>query len=154
MATELSEAHRQTLTAICDTVVPAIPREPDPDGFWARRGSDLGADLALAELISELPPEQLSGTIELLDALGAQGFAEASQLSREQILRNVSLLGPDAAAGVGALVACSLFLAYGDPRPRDRAEPLLEDLRLPGADRRCLRPSRSRSTRSSRRAAS
>ena len=38
MAAELSGAQRQTLRAICDTVVPSIPREPDPDGFWARCG--------------------------------------------------------------------------------------------------------------------
>ncbi len=132
MASELSDAHRQTLTAICDTVVPAIPREPDPEGFWARRASDLGADLALAELISELPPEQLGGTIQLLDALGDQGFAAASQASREQILRNISMLGPEAAAGVGALVAGSLFLAYAIPDGSTGQNPFWKTFGYPG----------------------
>ena len=76
MAAELSGAQRETLRAICDTVVPSIRREPDPDGFWARCGSDVGADLALAELIAALPPEQLSGTLQLLDAPRRSGVRE------------------------------------------------------------------------------
>ncbi len=132
MAAELSDAHRQTLRAICDTVVPALPREPDPDGFWGRRSSDVGADLALAELIADLPPEQLSGTIDLLDARGDQGFAAASQPSREQILRNVSLLGPEAAAGVGALVAGNLFLTYAIPDQTTGQNPFWKTFGYPG----------------------
>lgn len=30
----LGEAERKVLAAVCDTVVPPIEREPDPDGFW------------------------------------------------------------------------------------------------------------------------
>src|SRR2546421_2083742 len=67
----LSEAHLATLRLLCDTVVPRLERDPDPDGFWGRTASDVGADAALAELVSQLPPEQLSGAIELLEALDA-----------------------------------------------------------------------------------
>ena len=94
MAPQLTDAHRATLRAICDMVVPSIERDPDPDGFWALSASEVGADVALGELIEALPEEQLSGTIELLEALAEQGFERASQLSREQILRNIALLGP------------------------------------------------------------
>ncbi len=132
MASELSDAHRQTLKAICDTVVADIPREPDPDGFWARRASDVGADVALADLIAALPPEQLEGTVELLEALHEQGFERASQLSREQNLRNISLLGSEAAAGVGALVAGSLFLAYAIPDPATGQNPFWKTFGYPG----------------------
>ena len=132
MAAELSGAQRETLRAICDTVVPSIRREPDPDGFWARCGSDVGADLAFAELIAALPPEQLSGTLQLLDALGDQGFASASQPSREQIMRNISLLGGEAAAGVGALVAGSLFLAYAIPDETTGQNPFWKTFGYPG----------------------
>jgi choline dehydrogenase-like flavoprotein len=132
MAPELSDAHRQTLRAVCDTVVPSIPRDPDPDGFWARCGSDVGADLALAEAIAALPPEQLAGTIQLLDALADQGFPSASRPSREQILRNVALLGPEPAAGVAALVAGSLFLAYGLPDETTGQNPFWKTFGYPG----------------------
>ena len=40
----LSDAQRAALTAICDTVVPALARDRDPDGLWARKASDLGVD--------------------------------------------------------------------------------------------------------------
>jgi acyl-CoA reductase-like NAD-dependent aldehyde dehydrogenase len=38
----LSDEQRATLEALCDTVVPAVERRDDPDGFWARTASDLG----------------------------------------------------------------------------------------------------------------
>ncbi len=123
MAPELTDAHRETVRAICDTVVPSIEHEPDPDGFWARKASDVGADAALGDLLAQLPPEQLSGTVELLDALVEQGFSRASQASREQILRNIALLGPEAAAGVGALIGGTLFLAYSIPDPESGRNP-------------------------------
>ena len=123
MAPELTDAHRETVRAICDTVVPSIEHEPDPDGFWARKASDVGADAALGDLLAQLPPEQLSGTVELLDALVEQGFSRASQPSREQILRNIALLGPEAAAGVGALIGGTLFLAYSIPDPESGRNP-------------------------------
>src|SRR3954471_22880401 len=132
MAPQLTEAHRATLRVICDTVVPSIERDPDPDGFFARRASDVGTDVALADLLSELPEQQLTGMIELLDALGEQGFERASQLSREQILRNISLLGPEAAAGVGALVNGTLFLAYAIPDPQTGQNPAWSMFGYPG----------------------
>ena len=46
-----------------------------------------------------------------------------SQLSREQILRNVSLLGIQASAGVGALVGLTLFCHYGAPDPETGQNP-------------------------------
>ena len=63
MAPQLTDAHRATLRAICDTVVPSIERDPDPEGFWALSASAVGADAALADLIQGLPEEQLSGAI-------------------------------------------------------------------------------------------
>jgi hypothetical protein len=38
----LTDTQRETLRLFCDTVVPRIERDPDPDGFWARTASDLG----------------------------------------------------------------------------------------------------------------
>jgi choline dehydrogenase-like flavoprotein len=132
MSRPLTETQRATLTAICDTVVAPIEREPDPDGFWARRASDVGADLLLADLLAALPESQLGGMVELLDALEEQGFSRASQLSREQILRNLSLLGPEAAAGVGALIGGTLLLAYSAPDPESGRNPFWTTFGYPG----------------------
>jgi choline dehydrogenase-like flavoprotein len=115
--TELSEPQRATLLALCDTIVPAIEREPDPDGFWARRASDIGIGAAVEQVVLGLPDEvSRAGMIQLLDVLAGQGLTTApSQLSREQILRNLTLASPAAAQGVGAYVALTLYLFYGAP---------------------------------------
>ena len=132
MSQRLNEAQRATLTALCDTVVAPVEREPDPDGFWRRRASDVGADSALADLLEASPPEQFAGLVELLEALEEQGFGRASQLSREQILRNIALLGPEAAGGVGALIGGTLFLAYSIPDPETGRNPAWKTFGYPG----------------------
>jgi choline dehydrogenase-like flavoprotein len=114
-AAGLSDAQKATLSRLCDTVVPALERDDDPDGFWARKSSDIGADIALADLLATLPPLELAGIGQLLDELAESGFALASQRSREQILRNFALAGPEVAAGIAALVNGALFMTYGLP---------------------------------------
>jgi choline dehydrogenase-like flavoprotein len=111
----LSDTQREVLIALCDTVVPAIEHQPDPDGFFARKASDLYVPQVLEVMLTTMPDEQREGLLTLLDALGEQGFARASLRSREQIMFNVSLMGPDAAAGIGALSSLTLFLHYGMP---------------------------------------
>jgi choline dehydrogenase-like flavoprotein len=114
----LNETHHQILAAVCDTVVPAIERTDDPDGFFARKASDLGVPQALAGMLDTMPPEQRAGLIQLLEALGEQGFPLVSRRSREQLLRNITLIGAEAAAGVDALSALTVFLYYGLPDER------------------------------------
>jgi choline dehydrogenase-like flavoprotein len=128
----LSEGQLQTLRLLCDTVVPSIERSPDPDGFWARRATDLGADLALAEALGELPPEELAGIGQLLNELDSQGFSRASARSREQILRTVSLVSREAAAGVDALIGGALFMTYGLPDPQTGQNPMWRRFGYPG----------------------
>lgn len=113
MPVEVTPSQRATLRAVCDTFVPSLPHPDDPDGFWARAASDVGTDEGLAAFVAELPADQAGGLLQLLDVLAAQGFVGASQLSREQLLRNVSLANRDAAGGVGALGALTLFFTYG-----------------------------------------
>src|SRR4051794_22718997 len=107
-----TDAQRATLRAVVDTVVPSIDRSPDPTGHWSRKASDLGVDQALEQAIGDMPAENQAGLQELLDGLEQQGFSAKTQLSREQLLRNIALLGPEAAVGVAALVGLSLFLYY------------------------------------------
>src|SRR5690242_7799740 len=108
MTATLTEQQTATLTALCDTIVPSLHRDDDPTGFWARRASDVGAEQALLQAIDAMAPEQQAGLAQLLDALAMQDFAVRSQLSREQILTNMSLASRDAAAGLGALVSLTL----------------------------------------------
>src|SRR4051794_14959607 len=129
----LTDDQRATLRAVCDTVVPSIERTPDPHGFWARKATDIGVDQAFEQTLETMPPENQAGLAQLLDGLDQQGFAKQSQLSREQLLKNVSLLGPDAAAGVGALVGLTLFLYYGMPvDPQTGQNPNWATLGYPG----------------------
>ena len=117
MTSQLNEQQRATLQALCDTIVPAVEHEPDPDGFWGRRASDLGINHAVESVVLGLPdPTAREGLLELLDVLSLQKLAQApSQVSREQILRNLALGSPAAGQGIAALTAMTLFLHYGAP---------------------------------------
>ncbi|GAA2891336.1 GMC oxidoreductase [Actinoplanes cyaneus] len=98
----------QVLRLLCDTVVPSMDHPDDADGFWSRRATDVGADLGVLATIAAMPAGQQEALGGLLDALGAQGFATASQQQREQIL---AALGPVAAP----LTSLILLLTYGMP---------------------------------------
>lgn len=129
----MDEQQRAVLEAICDTAVPSLDHDPDPDGFWARSAADVGTPQALEQLIADtFPPEQQQGTLELLDGLAELGFLTASRRSREQLLRNLFLLGTDAAAGGTALLGLALFLAYGAPDPQTGQNPFWKTLGFPG----------------------
>src|SRR4051794_3527438 len=131
-AAGLTEAQRATLRAFCDTIVPSIERPDDPDGFWARKASDLAIDDGVEQIIATLPPELQVGLAQLLDALHQQSIGALSQLSREQILRNVSMANADAAQGVAALTGMTLFLYYGAPDPQTGQNPNWQTLGYPG----------------------
>jgi choline dehydrogenase-like flavoprotein len=124
MPQDLNDAQRDTLRVLCDTIVPRIVREEDPDGFWGRTATDLGVDPGVEQLVAQLPDDQRAGLLELLDGLDAQGLRTApSQLSREQILLTISLLSSQAAAGVSALAGMTLFLTYGGTDPDTARNP-------------------------------
>jgi choline dehydrogenase-like flavoprotein len=129
----MNEQRRAVLRAICDTVVPSLERADDPDGFWARSASDVGTPEALEDLIEQtFPDDQREGVGELLDGLAELGFLVASRRSREQLLRNLFLLGTDAAAGGAGLTGLALFLAYGAPDPQTGQNPFWKTLGFPG----------------------
>jgi choline dehydrogenase-like flavoprotein len=132
LTTELTQTQRSALRALCDTVVPSLPRDEDPHGLWARKATDLGVDLGVEQLLAGLPEADRAGLCELLDGLAEQGIERLSQRSREQVLRNVALLGPDAAAGVSALTGMTLFLAYGAPDPESGQNPNWKAFGYPG----------------------
>ncbi|HEX4718202.1 MAG TPA: GMC family oxidoreductase [Thermoleophilaceae bacterium] len=131
-AAGLTEAQRETLRAFCDTIVPSVPRAGDPDGFWARKASDLAIEQGVEQVLLTLPPELQAGLAQLLDVLAQQSFAQVSQLSREQILTNMTMADVDAAQGVAALTGMTLFLYYGAPDPQTGQNPNWKTLGYPG----------------------
>ncbi len=130
----MNDERRAVLRAVCDTVYPRIERDDDPDGFFARSATDMGLPEAVEDLIEQIPDETIRGGLEqLLDVLGQQGFLRMpSQDSREQLLRNLALASPDAAAGVSALAGMTLFLAYGAPDPNTGLNPNWKTFGYPG----------------------
>src|SRR5690349_13789491 len=129
----LTETQRTTLRLFCDTIVPRIEREPDPHGFFARAATEIGVDQGVEQLIGELDDELKTGLAQLLDALGSQGLERMpSQLSREQVLKNMTLASPEAAAGIQALTAMTLFLNYGMPDPQTGQNPNWKVFGYPG----------------------
>ncbi len=123
----LTEQQLATLNVVCDTIVPSIKRSDDEHGTWGRSAADLGADAAVAEAISGMESDRVQGLAELLDVLERQHFSRLSQASREQSLRTLSLASRDAAVGIAALTALTLFFAYGIP-----PNPVWAELGFPG----------------------
>src|SRR4051812_30803972 len=129
----LTDTQRTTLRLFCDTIVPRIDRQPDPHGFFARTAGDIGVDQGVEELIDGLDEELKAGLGQLLDALASQGLDRMpSQLSREQVIRNMTLASPDAAAGIQALTGMTLFLNYGMPDPQTGRNPNWQVFGYPG----------------------
>lgn len=130
----LSDLQRQALAALCDTIVPSVERPADPDGFWARSATSAGVDAAVADLVEGIPdPAIRGGLAQLLEVLAGQGLLGApSQASREQLLRNLSLASPEAAAGLNALVGMTLFVHYGAPDPATGVNPNWRTFGYPG----------------------
>jgi hypothetical protein len=113
----MDEGRLEVRGAIADTVVPSPDRSDDPDGFWTRSGSDVGAHEGVAQALEAMPPAQRDDLGRLLDGLSRMGFVAASRRSREQLLRNLAALGPEAVAGGQALAGLSLFFALGSATP-------------------------------------
>ena len=129
----LTDTQRTTLRLFCDTIVPRIDRQPDPHGFFARTASDIGVEQGVEQLMESLGEELQAGLAQLLDALASQNLdSMPSQLSREQVLHNMALASPDAAAGLQALGAMTLFLNYGMPDPQTGRNPNWDVFGYPG----------------------
>jgi GMC oxidoreductase len=128
----MDEGRLEVLRAIADTVVPSLERSDDPDGFWLRSGSDVGAHEGVAQALEVMPPAQRDDLGRLLDGLSRTGFLAASRRSREQLLRNLAAMGSEAAAGGQALAGLSLFFAYGLPDAQTGANPFWSTFGYPG----------------------
>jgi choline dehydrogenase-like flavoprotein len=115
MAVELTDAQRRTLSAVADTYVAAVPPPDgagDPDGFYARTGSQAGAPVAMEIALGAIDPALSAGLLMLVDALGQLGFADTPVESREGVLDAVAASSPEAAQGVQALRTMALAFGY------------------------------------------
>ena len=132
MDTALTTGQRDTLAAIVDTFVPSVARDDDPTGFFATKGTDVGAHLAAEQyLLTRLPAEQLAGMQQLLDAIAATGFADQSQSAREATIAGLAGVSPEIHGAIAALKQLSMLFAYGLPDAEGR-NPFWAGMGYPG----------------------
>lgn len=126
MSTKTDARRLAALAAICDTLLPSIVRPDDPDGYWARRASDLDVPARILDLMANAKAEDRVPFYQLLDLLaspllGLTWFGPlrpAHQLSPDQ---RTTLLRRWAASplatlrnGFNALRKLTALLYYGD----------------------------------------
>lgn len=129
---QLTDSQRAVLRALVDTVVPALEAGDDPTGFWATPGTATGADLVLGWWLEHAAdPPVFAGLCQLLDGLAGLGFPDQPQEGREEQLRMVAGLAPEAALGVGALITQATLLSYANADADDR-NPLWPGTGYPG----------------------
>lgn len=116
----LTSAQREVLVALVDTAVPAMPVDPDPTGFWARSGSDVGAHIYVQGVLESLDDAASAGLLQLLAAMGQHGFVAAGREAREAILHSIAALSDAAAAGVQLLRSVCCFAAAAMPDSNGR----------------------------------
>lgn len=115
-----------TLTLICDTLLPAIEREHDPQGFYARRASDMDIAPKVAAAMEDVghpgDVEQLRLTLRLLEQSWfnvlmsgiARPFSEMTPRQRERVLHSWRLSSLNLRRKTfQALKRMTMFLFYG-----------------------------------------
>ncbi|MFV0457882.1 MAG: GMC family oxidoreductase N-terminal domain-containing protein [Actinomycetales bacterium] len=129
----LTDLQRQTLTTLCNTIVPSLDHTPDPYGLWARSADDLHVPAMVEQALLAMPAPTRDGLLGLLDGLAGAGFNQQSQESREQSLKVTGLVfGVPAQAGIAGLIQLIGFLAYGAPDPETGQNPMWAAMRYPG----------------------
>jgi len=132
----LSDSQLQTLAALCDTFVPAVEADtgdPVERDFMARAASDLDAPAQIDGLMADtLLEEEIAAFGGLLDALAAEGFADAPLEARTQIVHGFRDQDPEAKLGLHSLKALTLLFFYALPDDEGR-NPNWEALGYPGA---------------------
>jgi choline dehydrogenase-like flavoprotein len=130
-----SATRRATLEALCDTFVPAVDsgsEDPLEREFMARSASDLGVAAQLEGLLAQaMLPEDIEAIGGLLDALAAEGFADAPVEARTQIVHGFRQADPEAKLGLQQLKGLTLLFFYALPDEQGR-NPSWELLGYPG----------------------
>ena len=132
----LNETQSRTLRAVCDTFVPAVAVDTYDEltrDFMARSASDVGVAEQIEGLMIEvMTPEEIAGFAALLDALDAEGFADADLEARTQTVHGFIAQDASAKLGLRALKGLTLLFFYGLPDAAG-SNPNWEALGFPGA---------------------
>ena len=133
MPVEPSEQQIAVLRAVCDTFVPSLDHTPDPHGFWARSGTDMGADQGILQMLATLPDD--AGRRDA----GAPRRPRRPGLPRppagpraSSCCAPPSLANRDAAGGIAMLGGLTLLLVYGAPDPQTGQNPNWAVFGFPG----------------------
>ena len=123
------------LEALCDTFIPSVETDigdPVEQAFMARAASDLQVAAQIEGLLAEaMLPDDIEALGGLLDALGAEGFAEAPLEARTQVLHAFRDQGPQAKHGLHQLKALTYLFFYALPDEAG-SNPNWEALAYPG----------------------
>ena len=130
-----SETRRATLEALCETFVPAVETDsadPVEAAFLARGASELGVAAQIEGLLAEsMVPEEIEATGELLDALAAEGFGDASPQARTEMVHAFREQDPAAKLGLHQLKGLAILFFYALPDEAG-ANPNWEAVGYPG----------------------
>jgi choline dehydrogenase-like flavoprotein len=115
----LSDTHRRTLEAICDTFAPSIDLDGDAvllRDFYARSASDLGVPGQIEGLLAQsMLPEEIDALGQLLDAFADQDFASLALDARTELVHAIAASSSDAKLGVRQLRALTFLFFYALP---------------------------------------
>src|SRR3954452_10528037 len=124
MAGVLDETRRQTLEALCDTIVPSVPYDGGDEtvrAYMARTASDMGVAAQIEGLMAQaMLAEEIEGFGQLLDGLSAADFAAMPLETRTQVLRQVAASAPEAKLGVKVFKNLTLLFFYALPDEQGR----------------------------------
>src|SRR3954454_206410 len=135
MASVLTDSQRRTLEALCDTFIPAVDadtQDPVEKEFMGRAASDMAIPAQIEGAFADtLIPEEIAQFAGLLDALAAEGFAEAPLEARTQIVHGFRAQDPEAKFGLHSLKALTFLFFYALPDEQGR-NPNWEAIGYPG----------------------
>jgi choline dehydrogenase-like flavoprotein len=135
MASVLTDAQRETLTALCDTYVPSVEsdtHDPVEKEFLARAASDLEIPAQIEGLMADVMiPDEIAQFAGLLDALAEEGFAAADLETRTATVHAFNE-DPEAKHGLRAFKGLTFLFFYGAPDPQTGANPNWEAIGYPG----------------------
>ena len=114
---ELSPVQREVLRALVDTAVPSLPTPDggDPTFLDHASGTDVGADVALADFLAMLPDPDQGGVAALLDGLATLGFQHQGRMTREGMLGTAMALAPEAMIAITTLRSAACMFAHSIP---------------------------------------
>ncbi|MBK7936430.1 MAG: GMC family oxidoreductase N-terminal domain-containing protein [Lewinellaceae bacterium] len=121
--------HLAALAALCDTLIPTLQKTDDPDGYWARKASDLNVPARILDLVAGTKTEDREEFRRLLDLLASPWLGltwlgplkpadRLSQAQRETLLRrwaNSPL--PQLRNAFNVLRKLTTLLYFGDVAP-------------------------------------